>query len=114
MGGCCSCLDGIRGGKHGNAGSSNGDTEMTSRNSASGIPPPTHGISRAMSAPTIQIQGHKVSGTGLALAKIPIEQGMIYLFGHEMCALSNFNYVASAVCCLPNNITHDINFLLPT
>lgn len=57
MGGCCSCFDAIRGSK----GSSGDGTEMAARNSASGIPPPSHGISRSMSAPTIQIQGFKVS-----------------------------------------------------
>mmetsp|Transcript_22214 Transcript_22214/g.47781 ORF Transcript_22214/g.47781 Transcript_22214/m.47781 type:complete len:258 (+) Transcript_22214:61-834(+) len=84
MGSCCSCFDGIRGGKHGNASGNDGDasTEMTSRNSASGIPPPTHGLSRAMSAPTIQLQGFKVSGSGLALAKIPVEQDAAYWEWH--------------------------------
>lgn len=83
MGGCCSCLDGISGGKHGNSSGNNGNsTEMTSRNSAAGIPPPTHGLSRAMSAPTIQIQGYKLSGSGLALAKIPIEQDAAYWEWH--------------------------------
>mmetsp|Transcript_33988 Transcript_33988/g.71503 ORF Transcript_33988/g.71503 Transcript_33988/m.71503 type:complete len:233 (-) Transcript_33988:2802-3500(-) len=83
MGVCCSCFDGIRGGKH--AGGSNDDksTEMTSaRNSAQGVPPPTHGVSRAMSAPTIQIQGFKISGSGLALANIPIEQDAAYWEWH--------------------------------
>mmetsp|Transcript_5380 Transcript_5380/g.11834 ORF Transcript_5380/g.11834 Transcript_5380/m.11834 type:complete len:266 (+) Transcript_5380:197-994(+) len=85
MGACCSCFDGITGGKHGNSSSLNGDdqsTEMTSRNSANGIPPPTHGLSRAMSAPTIQIQGFKVSGSGLALANIPVEQDAAYWEWH--------------------------------
>lgn len=62
MGSCCSCFDAIRGGKHGNAtDGGNKSTEMTSRNSASGVPPPTHGMSMAMSAPTIRIQGFNVS-----------------------------------------------------
>ncbi|KAL7547408.1 hypothetical protein ACHAWF_010715 [Thalassiosira exigua] len=76
----CSCFDGITGGKHGNSSGGDGkSTEMTSaRNSASGVPPPSHGISRAMSAPTIQIQGFKVSGSGLALANIPVEQDAAY------------------------------------
>ena len=77
MGACCSCFDAITGGKHSNSSSTTNDTEMTSRNSASGVPPATMGISRAMSAPTISIQGFRVSGSGLALAKIPIEQGML-------------------------------------
>jgi hypothetical protein len=65
MGGCCSCFDGITGGKHGNdSGNSDGkSTEMATRNSIAGVPPPTHGVSRAMSAPTIQIQGYKVRVT---------------------------------------------------
>lgn len=83
MGACCSCFDAITGGKHS---SSSHDTEMISpRNSANGIPAATHSISRAMSAPTIQIQGFKVSGSGLALAKIPVEQGKQLLY--------NFNIV---------------------
>lgn len=84
MGGCCSCLDGISGGKYGNSAGSGHDegTEMTSRNSASGIPPPTHGISRAMTAPTIQIQGSKLSGSGLSLARIPVEQDAAYWEWH--------------------------------
>jgi hypothetical protein len=61
MGSCCSCFDAIRGGKHGNSTDGNDkSTEMTSRNSATGVPPPTHGMSMAMSAPTIRIQGFKV------------------------------------------------------
>ncbi len=73
MGGCCSCLDAICGGKgHDHAESS---LEMSS----SKVPPPSkHGISRAMSAPTIQIQGCKISGCGLALGEIPIEQDAAY------------------------------------
>lgn len=47
--------------------------EMTSK-----VPPAKHGISRAMSAPTIQIQGFKISGCGLALGEIPIEQDAAY------------------------------------
>ncbi|KAL7540207.1 hypothetical protein ACHAXR_012870 [Thalassiosira sp. AJA248-18] len=82
MGGCCSCFDAISGGKHGNSSGNDKSTEMTGRNSASGIPPPTHGISRAMSAPTIQIQGFKVSGSGLALTKIPVEQDAAYWEWH--------------------------------
>ena len=80
MGVCCSCFDGIMGGHA----SSNGDksTEMTGRNSASGVPPPTHGMSRAMSAPTMQVQGFRVSGSGLALAKIPVEQDAAYWEWH--------------------------------
>jgi len=35
-----------------------------------------------MSSPTIQIQGHKVSGSGLALANIPIEQDAAYWEWH--------------------------------
>lgn len=35
-----------------------------------------------MSAPTIQIQGYKLSGSGLALAKIPIEQDAAYWEWH--------------------------------
>lgn len=77
MGACCSCFDAITGGKHSSP-SDEYETEMSSRNSASGVPPPELGISRKMSSPTIQIQGFKVSGTGLALATIPIEQGMVY------------------------------------
>ena len=76
MGACCSCFDAITGGKHSSP-SDEYETEMSSRNSASGVPPPELGISRKMSSPTIQIQGFKVSGTGLALATIPIEQGML-------------------------------------
>jgi hypothetical protein len=84
MGSCCSCFDAISGGKHSseNGGSS---TEMTSprNNSSKGsIPPPSHGLSRAMSAPTIRLQGFTVSGTGLALAKIPIEQDAAYWEWH--------------------------------
>lgn len=86
MGGCCSCcgLDGISGGKYGNLTGSGreGVTEMTSRNSASGIPPPTHGLSRAMSAPTIQIQGNRILGSGLSLARIPVEQDAAYWEWH--------------------------------
>lgn len=84
MGACCSCFDAIMGGKHGDSskGGGGGSTEMTSRNSANGVPPPTHGISRAMSAPTIQIQGYKVSGSGLALARIPVEQDAAYWEWH--------------------------------
>ncbi len=81
MGSCCSCFDAIRGGNSGNHGEHS--TEMTtSRNSASGIPPASHGISRAMSAPTVQIQGYRVSGSGLALGKIPIEQDAAYWEWH--------------------------------
>lgn len=46
------------------------------------IPPPSHGLSRAMSAPTIRLQGFTVSGSGLALAKIPIEQDAAYWEWH--------------------------------
>lgn len=46
---------------------------------SSKVPPASkHGISRAMSAPTIQIQGCKISGCGLALGEIPIEQDAAY------------------------------------
>lgn len=74
MGSCCSCLDAIRGGKYSTAESST--MEMTE---SSKVPPASkHGISRAMSAPTIQIQGCKISGCGLALGEIPIEQDAAY------------------------------------
>lgn len=76
MGGCCSCLDAIRGGKHAAESSS---MEMTESSSSSKVPPASkHGISRAMSAPTIQITGWKISGCGLALCEIPIEQDAAY------------------------------------
>lgn len=107
MGCCCSCFDGIRGGRHGNADGNEKATEMTSARNAANVDKltPRLGISRAMSAPTIGIQGFKVcvsdfsffcvepiciafifnrvflltklikvSGSGLALATIPIEQ----------------------------------------
>lgn len=52
--------------------------EMT-QSSPSRVPPASkHGISRAMSAPTIQIQGCKISGCGLALGEIPVEQDAAY------------------------------------
>ena len=52
-------------------------------NSSKGsIPPPSHGLSRAMSAPTIRLQGFTLSGSGLALAKIPIEQDAAYWEWH--------------------------------
>lgn len=81
MGGCCSCFDGISGGKHGNpSGHDDNSTEMTSpRNS---VPPATLSLSRAMSAPTIDIQGFKLSGSGLALANIPVEQDAAYWEWH--------------------------------
>lgn len=86
MGGCCSCFDAIMGGNHDGGGPShrNGSsTEMTSRGGSKGsIPPPSHGLSRAMSAPTIRLQGFTVSGSGLALAKIPIEQDAAYWEWH--------------------------------
>ena len=76
MGGCCSCLDAIRGGKHTESSST---MEMTQSSSPSRVPPASkHGISRAMSAPTIQIQGCKISGCGLALGEIPVEQDAAY------------------------------------
>ena len=53
--------------------------EMTQSSSPSRVPPASkHGISRAMSAPTIQIQGCKISGCGLALGEIPVEQDAAY------------------------------------
>lgn len=57
---------------------------MASRNGSikGSIPPPSHGLSRAMSAPTIRLQGFNVSGSGLALAKIPIEQDAAYWEWH--------------------------------
>ena len=71
MGGCCSCFDAIRGGKHGSTPHENNkSTEMTSRNSANGVPPPTHGMSMAMSAPTIRIQGFKVGCLGCSATKV--------------------------------------------
>ncbi len=62
MGGCCSCFDGIRGGRHGNSGGNEKATEMTSARNAANVEKltPRLGISRAMSAPTIGIQGFKV------------------------------------------------------
>ena len=75
MGGCCSCFDGIRGGN--GAANDGKSTEMTGRNSASGVPPATHGLSRAMSAPTIKIRGFEVSGSGLALSNVPVEQDVV-------------------------------------
>ena len=74
MGACCSCFDAITGGKH----SGESSQEMTTRNSAGGVPPASHGLSRAMSAPTISIQGFRVSGSGLALTRIPVEQDAAY------------------------------------
>ncbi|KAL3786390.1 hypothetical protein HJC23_002947 [Cyclotella cryptica] len=82
MGGCCSCFDSIRGGKHSNSPDGHDKSMEMTRNSAAGVPLPTHGMSRAMSAPTIQIQGFKVSGSGLALARIPIEQDSAYWEWH--------------------------------
>eukprot|EP00986_Skeletonema_menzelii_P001836 scaffold495_cov152-Skeletonema_menzelii.AAC.26 len=57
---------------------------MTPRNNSSkgSIPPPSRGLSRAMSAPTIRLQGFTVSGSGLALAKIPVEQDAAYWEWH--------------------------------
>lgn len=56
----------------------------SSRNSVSGIPPPTHGISRGMTSPTIQISngGFQISGSGLCLTNIPIEQDAAYWEWH--------------------------------
>mmetsp|Transcript_21075 Transcript_21075/g.42798 ORF Transcript_21075/g.42798 Transcript_21075/m.42798 type:complete len:257 (-) Transcript_21075:1184-1954(-) len=84
MGCCCSCFDGIRGGRHGNADGNEKATEMTSARNAANVDKltPRLGISRAMSAPTIGIQGFKVSGSGLALATIPIEQDAAYWEWH--------------------------------
>ena len=85
MGGCCSCLDAIRGGgKYSSVSSSSSpSTEMTS-SSTSNVPPPTHGISRAMSSPTIRIRGggREVSGSGLALGVVPVEQDAAYWEWH--------------------------------
>ncbi|KAL7495849.1 hypothetical protein ACHAWT_004195 [Skeletonema menzelii] len=82
MGACCSCFDAISGGKHSSQNGSS--TEMTPRNNSSkgSIPPPSLGLSRAMSAPTIRLQGFTVSGSGLALAKIPVEQDAAYWEWH--------------------------------
>ena len=85
MGGCCSCLDAIRGGgKYSSVSSSSSpSTEMTS-SSTSSVPPPAHGISRAMSSPTIRIRGggREVSGCGLALGVVPVEQDAAYWEWH--------------------------------
>ena len=81
MGGCCSCLDAIRGGKgrgRDHHAESSSTMEMTASSSSRVPPASKHGISRAMSAPTIQIQGYKISGCGLALGEIPIEQDAAY------------------------------------
>lgn len=59
MGGCCSCFDSIRGGKHGNSCNEEKSSEMTSRRGGGEGQDQGMGISRAMSAPTIQIQGMK-------------------------------------------------------
>ncbi|KAL3810502.1 hypothetical protein ACHAXA_005644 [Cyclostephanos tholiformis] len=50
----------------------------------SNVPPPTHGISRAMSSPTIRIRGggREVSGYGLALGMVPVEQDAAYWEWH--------------------------------
>mmetsp|Transcript_24833 Transcript_24833/g.37747 ORF Transcript_24833/g.37747 Transcript_24833/m.37747 type:complete len:204 (+) Transcript_24833:135-746(+) len=72
MGCCCSCLDGD--------GESAKEAEMTSKLSsqAKGMK-----ISRAMSAPTIEIEeGVKISGDGLGVAGVNIEQDSAYWEWH--------------------------------
>jgi len=72
MGCCCSCLEGN--------GESSKEAEMTAKTSskAKGMR-----ISLAMSAPTIEIEDDvKISGNGLALAGVNIEQDSAYWEWH--------------------------------
>jgi hypothetical protein len=102
MGACCSCLDAIRGGgSGGDNGKSGSGVELGSKTK---IPPPCHGISRTMSSPTIRIippaaasgttdrnggknnnkggRGVRVSGCGLALGMVPVDQDAAYWEWH--------------------------------
>lgn len=101
MGACCSCLDAIRGG----GSDGNGESGVEFRTKATAIPPPCHGISRTMSSPTIRIipadtsagsngnnggknnrsrrgGGVRVSGCGLALGMVPVDQDAAYWEWH--------------------------------
>jgi len=106
MGACCSCLDAIRGGGGGNNGKSGSGVELRTKTTT--IPPPCHGISRTMSSPTIRIispaagtagtdrnggknnsnsrggggGGVRVSGCGLALGMVPVDQDAAYWEWH--------------------------------
>eukprot|EP00545_Synedropsis_sp_CCMP1620_P010019 CAMPEP_0119003808 /NCGR_PEP_ID=MMETSP1176-20130426/777_1 /TAXON_ID=265551 /ORGANISM="Synedropsis recta cf, Strain CCMP1620" /LENGTH=202 /DNA_ID=CAMNT_0006955443 /DNA_START=63 /DNA_END=671 /DNA_ORIENTATION=+ len=73
MGGCCSCLKGEADTK---------ESEMTAR--ASAPKGKSMSLSRKMSAPTIELEkgGMKVSGNGLALAGVCIEQDAAYWEWH--------------------------------
>ena len=104
MGACCSCLDAIRGGgSGGDNGKSGSGVELRGKTT---IPPPCHGISRTMSSPTIRIipataasgttdrnggknnnsskggGGVRVSGCGLALGMVPVDQDAAYWEWH--------------------------------
>jgi hypothetical protein len=107
MGACCSCLDAIRGGgSGGDNGKSGSGVELGTKTT---IPPPCHGISRTMSSPTIRIipaatataasgttdrnggknnnsskggGGVRVSGCGLALGMVPVDQDAAYWEWH--------------------------------
>lgn len=104
MGACCSCLDAIRGGGGGNNGKSCSGVELRTKTTT--IPPPCNGISRTMSSPTIRIispaatssartnnggrdnsssrggGGVRVSGCGLALGMVPVDQDAAYWEWH--------------------------------
>mmetsp|Transcript_22330 Transcript_22330/g.31127 ORF Transcript_22330/g.31127 Transcript_22330/m.31127 type:complete len:203 (+) Transcript_22330:98-706(+) len=74
MGACCGCLKGA-------GGSSDRATEMTSKRSAAETK--NLSISRKMSAPSITVdESNKLSGTGLALAGVTIEQDAAYWEWH--------------------------------
>mmetsp|Transcript_5637 Transcript_5637/g.8011 ORF Transcript_5637/g.8011 Transcript_5637/m.8011 type:complete len:204 (-) Transcript_5637:45-656(-) len=75
MGSCCGCLKGA-------AGSSDRATEMTSKK-RSAAETKNLSISRKMSAPSITVDDeNKLSGTGLALAGVTIEQDAAYWEWH--------------------------------
>ena len=77
MGSCCSCC----GGDDDDNNNGSRETEMTSANMDQDHKSMT--ISKSMSAPTIQVLGRlTVSGSGLALAAIPIEQDAAYWEWH--------------------------------
>mmetsp|Transcript_2905 Transcript_2905/g.4249 ORF Transcript_2905/g.4249 Transcript_2905/m.4249 type:complete len:219 (-) Transcript_2905:691-1347(-) len=76
MGGCCSCL----GGKDKSSGASGSQTEMTSRKTGGSSKSSDIIMSPSLSARSIKLLegGTKVTGTGLALVNLTLEQDAAY------------------------------------
>lgn len=72
------------------------ETELTSRQGQKGLAPgdesslsSLYSISRKMSAPTIEVQGLKVKGHGLALVDVSIDQDCAYWEWHVSTSTKN-------------------------